>query len=668
MVVDPAERAAALRRLIDYHNYRYYVLDQPEIADIEYDQLMRELLALEAAHPELVTPESPTQRVGAAPLTAFGPAAHEIPMLSLDNVFNDEGLAEFDRRVRERLGVEHVAYVAEPKLDGSSLNLRYEHGLLVRAGTRGDGVTGEDITANVRTMPTVPLRLRGDNPPALVEVRGEVVIRIQDFAELNARRLEAGERPFANPRNAAAGSLRQLDPKITASRPLTFFPYGLGAVSEPVSLSHWEILELLGAWGFRVNERLQHVQDFEGMRAYAAEMLEQRAQLPFEIDGVVYKVDDLEQRELLGSTSRAPRWAIAYKLPATEATTKLLDIIASVGRTGVVTPVADLQPVAVGGVIVSRATLHNLDEVRRKDVRIGDTVMVRRAGDVIPEITTVVLEQRPAEAPQWDMPTQCPVCGAEVMRIEGEAAHRCIGGLFCPAQRVGALLHFASRKAMDIEGLGEKLVEQLVEYDLVKNVADLYHLERKELLTLERMGERSSDKLLAAVEGSKQTTLPRLIYALGISQVGQVTATQLAQHFGDLDPLMQASEEELVEVPDVGPVVARSIAHFFAQEDNREVIAQLRAAGVHWPVIERPAADSALSGKVFVLTGTLESLTRDEAGERIEALGGKVTGSVSKKTDYVVAGERAGSKLTRAQQLGVAVLDEAAFLALLESR
>lgn len=666
MVADPAARVAELRRLIDYHNYCYYVLDQPEIADIEYDQLMRELQQLEQAHPELVVPESPTQRVGAVPLSAFGPAPHEIPMLSLDNVFDDEGLAEFDRRLRERLDVEPVEYVAEPKLDGSSLNLRYEHGLLVRAGTRGDGVTGEDVTANVRTMPTVPLRLRSEQPPALVEVRGEVVIRLQDFAALNQRRLEAGERPFANPRNAAAGSLRQLDPKITASRPLTFFPYGLGAVSEPVAMSHWQILELLAEWGFRVNERLQQVQGHAGMRAYVEQMLEQREQLPFEIDGVVYKVDDLDQREELGATSRAPRWAVAYKLPATEATTKLLDILASVGRTGVITPVADLEPVTVGGVVVSRATLHNLDEVRRKDVRIGDTVMLRRAGDVIPEITTVVLEQRPVEAAPWEMPTQCPVCGAEVMRIEGEAAHRCMGGLFCPAQRVGALLHFASRQAMDIEGLGDKLVEQLVEYDLVKNVADLYRLDRKELLTLERMGERSSDKLLEAVERSKQTTLPRLVYALGISQVGQVTATRLAQHFGDLEPLMHASEEELVEVPDVGPVVARSIAHFFAQEHNREVVEQLRAAGVHWPALERQATDLALSGKVFVLTGTLESLTRSEAGARIEALGGKVTGNVSRNTDYVVAGERAGSKLTRAEELGITVLDETALLALLE--
>lgn len=662
-----AQRAAELRRLIDYHNHRYYVLDQPEIADAEYDRLMRELLEIERAHPELVTPDSPTQRVGAQPLSAFGPVRHGIAMLSLDNVFDEAGLAEFDRRLRERLGVEEVVYVAEPKLDGSSLNLRYENGLLVQAGTRGDGVTGEDVTANVRTMQTVPLRLRGSGWPALVEVRGEVVIRKADFEELNRRRLEAGERPFANPRNAAAGSLRQLDPRITASRPLSFFPYGLGAQSGAVAATHWETLERLAEWGFRLSEQRQRVRGLEAMRGYVERMLTQRDELPFEIDGVVYKVDDLAAREALGFTSRAPRWAVAYKLPAMEATTRVRGIIASVGRTGVITPVADLEPVAVGGVIVSRATLHNLDEVRRKDVRVGDTVLVRRAGDVIPEITAVVPEKRPADALPWEMPASCPVCGAEVMRVEGEAAHRCLGGLYCPAQRVGALLHFASRKAMDIEGLGDKLVEQLVEYDLVKNVADLYRLERKELLTLERMGEKSTDKLLAAIERSKETTLPRLIYALGISQVGQVTAAQLARHFGDLAPLMEASEEELTAVPDVGPVVARAIAHFFGQPHNREVIEQLQAVGVRWPPVERPAVDnSAIAGKTFVLTGTLASMTRDEAGARIEALGGKVSSSVSKKTSYVVAGEAAGSKLERAQALGVTVLDEAAFLALLE--
>jgi DNA ligase (NAD+) len=661
----PADRAAELRRLIDYHNDRYYVLDQPEIADIEYDRLLRELIEIERAHPELVTPDSPTQRVGARPLKAFGAARHAIPMLSLDNVFGEKELAEFDRRVRERLGVERVDYVAEPKLDGSSLNLRYENGLLVQAGTRGDGAVGEDVTANVRTMQTVPLRLRGSGFPDLVEVRGEVVIRKHDFEALNRRRLDAGERPFANPRNAAAGSLRQLDPKVTASRPLTFFPYGLGAQSAAVAASHWEILQRLADWGFRLNQQLERVQGLDGMRAYSARMEERRGSLPFEIDGMVYKVDDLAARDTLGFTSRAPRWAIAHKLPATEATSRVRDIVASVGRTGVITPVADLEPVPVGGVVVARATLHNLDEVRRKDVRVGDTVLVRRAGDVIPEITAVVPEQRPAGAQPWAMPARCPVCGSEVMRIEGEAAHRCMGGLYCPAQREGALLHFASRRAMDIEGLGDRLVEQLVARDLVRNVADIYRFDKDRLLGLERMGEKSADNLLAAIERSKDTTLPRLIYALGISQVGQVTATQLARHFGELEPLLRASEEELTAVPDVGPVVARAIVHFFAQPHNREVIGQLHAAGVHWPPLPCTAAETPLAGKIFVLTGTLASMTREEAGARIEALGGKVSGSVSKKTDYLVAGESAGSKLDKARTFGVAVLDEAAFLALL---
>jgi len=661
----PAERAAELRRLLNYHDYRYYVLDDPEIADVEYDHLLRELQALEREHPELVTPDSPTQRVGAAPVKAFGEVRHGIPMLSLDNAFSDEELLDFDRRVRERLGVERVRYVCEPKLDGLSMNLRYQDGVLVQAGTRGDGVTGEDITPNMRTVRTVPLRLHGSGWPALLEVRGEVVIRRLDFEALNRRRLEQGEKVFANPRNAAAGSVRQLDPRITAERPLTFFPYGVGEISAPIADSHWEILQKLREWGFKLNDQLQLVEGADGCLAYFQRLAGQRDQLPFEIDGVVYKVDDLAARDRLGFTSRAPRWAIAHKLPAVEATTCLLNILPSVGRTGVITPVADLEPVAVGGVIVSRATLHNLDEVRRKDVRPGDTVMVRRAGDVIPEITAVVLDKRPADAQPWEMPTQCPVCGSEVMRIDGEAAHKCMGGLYCPAQVEGALLHFAQRKAADIEGLGDKLVEQLVQRGMVRSVAGLYTLTRDQLLTLERMGEKSADNLLGAIERSKDTTLPRFLYGLGIPQVGQVTATQLARHFGDLEPLMNATEEELTAVQDVGPVVAHSIAHFFAQPHNREVVEQLLAAGVRWPPVERPQADSAFSGKTFVLTGTLQSMTRDEAKARIEALGGKASGSVSAKTDYLVAGESAGSKLTKAQSLGVRILDEAAFLALL---
>lgn len=660
------ERAAELRRLINYHNHRYYVLDAPEIADVEYDRLMNELKALEAEHPTLITPDSPTQRVGAAPAKEFGEVHHGLAMLSLDNIFNEDGLLDFDRRIRERLGVEAVDYVAEPKLDGLSVNLRYQDGVLVQGGTRGDGRVGEDITGNLRTVRSVPLRLQGEGWPELLEVRGEVVIRKRDFETLNARRLEEGERVFANPRNAAAGSLRQLDPKVTASRPLTFFTFGVGEASAPLGERHSEVLARLKEWGFLVNDHVQEVRGVEGCQAYYQRILEERDGLPFDIDGVVYKVDDLAAREELGFTSRAPRWAIAHKLPAVEATTVLRGIIPSVGRTGVVTPVADLEPVAVAGVIVSRATLHNLDEVHRKDVRPGDTVLVRRAGDVIPEVIQMLPEKRPEGAQAWEMPTECPVCGSEVIRLDGEAAHRCVGGLFCPAQRIGALLHFASRKAMDIEGLGDKLVVQLVERELVHSPADLYRLTREQLMGLERMGEKSADKLLRSIDRSRETTLPRFLYALGISQVGQVTAALLASEFGDLDALMNATEEELVAVPDVGPIVASSIAHFFQQPHNREVIAALREAGVHWPAIERvQAADSALAGKTFVLTGTLERYTRDEAKARIEALGGKVTGSVSKKTDYVVAGESAGSKLAKAETLGVEVLNEEAFEALI---
>jgi len=663
---DPAARAAELREALEYHNHRYYVLDAPEISDAEYDALLRELQAIEAEHPELVTPDSPTQRVGSAPLEAFGESPHEQPMLSLDNAFDDAELAEFDRRVREGLGVDAVRYVAEPKLDGLSVNLRYEHGHLVRAGTRGDGRVGEDITANIRTIRSVPLRLLTREPPTLVEVRGEVVIRRADFERLNAERLQRDERPFANPRNAAAGSLRQLDPRITARRPLTLFTFGTGAASEPLGETHSAVLACLRDWGFRVNERVEVVTGLEGCLDYHRRLLEDRDRLDYEVDGAVCKLDDLAAREELGFTARAPRWAIAHKLPAREATTVVEQILPSVGRTGVITPVAALAPVPVGGVTVSRATLHNLDEVRRKDVREGDTVMVRRAGDVIPEVVSVVSEQRPAGAAEWRMPDTCPVCGSEVVRLDDEAAHRCMGGLYCPAQRMGAILHFVSRRAMDIDGLGEKLVQQLVASERVRTVVDLYHLTRGDLLGLERMGEKSAGNLLAAIERSRHTTLPRLIYALGISQVGEVTARALAEHFGDLGPLMAANEAALTEVPDVGPVVAQSVARFFAQPHNREVIEGLRAAGVTW----QPLAGSAggpLSGRTFVLTGSLEGYTRDAAKARIEALGGRVTSSVSRKTDYVVAGADPGSKRDKAERLGVPILDEAGFRSLVDT-
>jgi DNA ligase (NAD+) len=660
-------RAEELRAALDYHNHRYYVLDDPEIADAEYDRLMQELLAIEAEHPELVTQDSPTHRVGAAPMTAFAEAPHDQPMLSLANAFTADDLREFDRRVRERLGVDTVRYVAEPKLDGLSLNLRYEDGRLVCGATRGDGQVGEDITANVRTIRSIPLRLHTDSPPQRLEVRGEVVIRKRDFERLNAERLEAGEKTFANPRNAAAGSLRQLDPRLTAKRPLTFFTFGTGAASASLGDTHVEVLRRLRDWGFRINDEVHPVAGVEECLAFYEALQARRDELDYEIDGIVYKVDDLAARDRLGATSRAPRWAIAHKLPAREATTVVEDIIASVGRTGAITPVAALQPVAVGGVTVARATLHNLDEVHRKDVRVGDTVMVRRAGDVIPEVVGVVEAKRPPNATPWSMPERCPVCGAEVIRLDDEAVHRCTGGLFCPAQQTGEIIHFVSRHAMDIDGLGEKLVEQLVGTGLVKTVVDLFRLRREQLVALERMGEKSADNLLAALDRARETTLPRFLYALGISHVGAVTARTLAEHFGDLDALMSAEEQALTEVPDVGPVVAASLVHFFAQQANREVIAGLREAGVRWPAITpKPRQEQPLAGKSFVLTGTLPNMTRDEARELIEARGGKVTGSVSRKTDYVVAGESPGSKLDKARSLQVQVLDEEGLRALLE--
>lgn len=659
-----AERARELARELDYHNYRYYVLDQPVISDAEYDRLLRELQQLEEQYPELAGPDSPTRRVGAPPRKEFGEVRHSVPMLSLDNAFDEEELTAFDRRVRERLGVETVTYLAEPKLDGASVSLRYEGGTLVSAGTRGDGTTGEAITENVRTIRTVPLRLQGEGWPAVVEVRGEVVIRSADFERLNAERLDRGESVFANPRNAAAGSLRQLDSKVTAGRPLTFFPWGLGECSGTVADSQWALLERLRAWGFLVNAELRRVEGAEGCLAYYRELGGHRSELPYEIDGVVYKVDDFAARERLGFTSRAPRWAVAHKFPAHEETTTVKWIEASVGRTGVITPVANLEPVQVGGVTVSRATLHNQDEVERKDVRVGDTVIVRRAGDVIPEVVGVVKEKRPGGTEAWQMPATCPVCGSEVLRLENEAAHRCMGGLYCAAQRTGAILHFASRHALDIDGLGEKLVAQLVERELVQTVADLYALTREQLMGLERMGEKSADNLVGALERSRDTTLPRFLYALGISQVGEVTAAQLAAHFGELAPLMEADEEALQSVPDVGPVVAQSISHFFSQPHNREVIDRLVGAGVHWPPVEVTRAETPLEGNTYVITGTLESMTRDEARQALQALGAKVSGSVSKKTTAVVVGADPGSKYDKARDLGVEILDEAAFLRL----
>ncbi len=667
---DIATRARFLREEIERHNYLYYVLDTPAIPDAEYDRLFRELERLEAAFPQLATPDSPTQRIGAAPLPGFSQVTHRVPMLSLNNAFAEEEVAAFDRRVREGLVVDEVEYAVEPKFDGLAISLVYENGVLVQGATRGDGYTGEDVTVNLRTIRAIPLRLHAAQPPRLLEVRGEVVILKADFDRLNRQQREKGEKEFANPRNAAAGSLRQLDPRITAQRPLTFFAYGLGS-TEGVNLPRTQsaVMDYLETLRIPVCRERKVVRGKAGLLDYYRTIGARRDSLPYDIDGVVYKVNDLGWQERLGFVARAPRFAVAHKFPAQEAMTELLGIEVQVGRTGALTPVARLKPVFVGGVTVTNATLHNEDEVRRKDVRIGDTVVVRRAGDVIPEVVAVVGERRPAEAREFLMPTTCPVCGSHVVRLPDEAAARCSGGLFCPAQRKQAILHFASRRALDIEGMGDKLVDQLVDKELVHTPADIYRLDMNALANLDRMAEKSASNLLSAIEASKKTTLARFVYALGIRNVGEATAKELARHFGSLESLMAANEDALQQVPDIGPVVAQSIAQFFGEPHNREVIAQLIAAGVHWNEgAGVPASTSAISGKIFVLTGTLPTLTRDEAKEKIEALGGKVSGSVSSKTGYVVAGTDPGSKFAKAQELGVTILDEAGLMELLEEK
>ncbi len=663
------KRIEKLREEINNHNYHYYVLDEPLIPDVEYDRLMCELRELEEQHPELITPDSPTQRVGAEPVEAFGTVRHEVPMLSLDNAFSDEEVAAFHHRVSERLGLEDVEYTAEPKLDGLAVSLRYEGGVLVSGATRGDGYTGEDITQNVRTVPSIPLKLRGKGIPPVLEVRGEVYMTRSGFEALNARQRKAGEKTFVNPRNAAAGSLRQLDPRVTAERPLAIYCYGVGVVRGwTLPERHSLALEQLKAWGLRVSDEIRVVRGVEGCLRYYRDMQARRDKLDYDIDGVVYKVDLFSQQEALGFVSRAPRWAIAHKFPAQEAMTRLLAIDIQVGRTGALTPVARLEPVFVGGATVTNATLHNEDEIHRKDVRVGDTVVIRRAGDVIPEVVSVVRERRPPGAAPFKMVKKCPVCGSDVVRNEGEAVARCTGGLFCPAQRKEAIKHFASRKAMDIEGLGDKLVEQLVERGLVNDVADLYSLTREQLAELERMGEKSAANLIAAIGSSRKTTLARFLYALGIREVGEATALALASYFGSLEALMEAGEETLQSVPDVGPVVAANIHAFFRQAHNREVIERLLQAGVHWPDQQaHRATDLPLRGKTFVITGKLNTMTRDEARARLQALGAKVTGSVSRKTDYVVAGEEPGSKYDKALALGIDILDEGALSDLLQS-
>ncbi len=662
-----AQRAAELRDNIDYHNYRYYSLDDPLVPDAEYDRLLRELQSLENQYPELITAQSPTQRVGAAPAEAFGEVVHTVPMLSLANAFEEQELVDFDRRVRERLGVEEVEYAAETKLDGLAASIRYEDGLLVSGATRGDGTRGEDVTRNIRTIKAVPLHLRGDDFPRVLEVRGEVFMTEEGFRRLNDEQARREEKAFANPRNAAAGGLRQLDPRITAERPLTMVCYGVGEVSEGrLPSSHTGVLAHLKHWGFRVSPEMAAVQGVDGCRNYYLQVLARRESLGYAIDGVVFKVNDIAEQERLGAISRAPRWAIAYKFPAEEELTRVRDIDVQVGRTGTLTPVARLEPVQVGGVIVTNATLHNQDELDRKDVRIGDTVVVRRAGDVIPEVARVVKDRRPRRTRRFTLPDRCPVCGSEVIRMVGEVAARCSGGLYCPAQRKQAVRHFASRRAMDIEGLGEKLVDQLVDAGLVHSILDIYSLTEEQVAALDRMGKKSAANLVAAIATSRDTTLARFLYALGIRDVGEATALAFATHFGDLRRLRAADEECLQEVPDVGPVVARQITSFFAEAHNQEVLDGLVKV-IRWPAqAPRPVGDAPLAGKRFVITGTLDAMPRDEAKRRLEDLGAKVSGSVSRKTDYLVAGAKSGSKRGKAQELQVTILDEEKFLELID--
>ena len=659
------KKVESLRSEIRNHNYLYHVLDDPEVPDAEYDRLIRELTKLEKKNPELVTQDSPTQRVGAEPIKAFGTVEHALPMLSLDNAFSEDELRDFHRRITERLDIDdandELGYSAEPKLDGAAVSLIYERGELVRAATRGDGTTGEDITHNVRTIASVPLKLIGNGYPPIMEVRGEVFMPRAGFERFNELARQNDEKTFVNPRNAAAGSLRQLDPRLTADRPLDMYAYSVGQV-DGGSLAGLQsaILDQLQQWGLKICPERKVVNGISGCLDFYQHIGKRRDALSYDIDGVVYKVDRLDYQNRLGSVSKAPRWAIAHKFPAQEELTVVRDIEFQVGRTGAVTPVARLEPIFVGGVTVSNATLHNMDELYRKDVRVGDTVIVRRAGDVIPEVVRVIKKKGARRKAKIKMPQKCPVCGSKVVRIEDEAVARCTGGLFCEAQRSEALKHFVSRRALDIEGLGSKLIEQLVAIGRIKTPADIFNLDRDELIEMERMGEKSADNLLESIEKSKATTLSRFLYALGIREVGDATASALASFYGKLEAIMGAEEEELQNVPDVGPIVASRIRAFFNESHNAEVIQRLRDSGVHWKD-SKPAAtttDGALAGKTFVLTGTLSGMTRDEAKDRIQALGGKVTGSVSKKTDFVVYGDNPGSKFTKAQKLAVDTIDQ----------
>ncbi|EGQ8551202.1 NAD-dependent DNA ligase LigA [Vibrio parahaemolyticus] len=663
------QRLEELKESLHYHAVRYYVEDNPEIPDAEYDRLMRELLEIEAQHPDLVTVDSPSQRVGGKPLSEFSQVTHEVPMLSLDNAFDDSELDSFHKRAQDRIGGESIKqYCCEPKLDGLAVSLLYENGILVQAATRGDGTTGENITENVRTINAIPLKLRGDDWPARLEVRGEVFMPKAGFEKLNELARQKGEKVFVNPRNAAAGSLRQLDSRITASRPLSFYAYSVGVVQgADLAASHYERFLQIKSWGLPMCPETKRVDSLADVKTYYQDILQRRDALPYEIDGVVIKIDDIAVQERLGFVARAPRWAIAYKFPAQEEITTLNEVEFQVGRTGAITPVAKLEPVFVGGVTVSNATLHNADEIERLQVKIGDQVVIRRAGDVIPQVVSVIKERRPETARDIIFPTQCPVCGSHVERIEGEAVTRCTGGLVCQAQRKQALKHFVSRKALDVDGLGDKVIEQLVDREMVETPADLFKLSAGVLTVLERMGPKSAQNIVNALEKSKLTTLPRFLYSLGIREVGEATAANLAQHFKSLEAIQAATEEQLIAVQDIGVVVAKHITTFFEEEQNQAVVQDLLVQGIHWPEVSAPeqGAELPLEGKTVVLTGTLSQLGRTEAKEALQSLGAKVTGSVSKKTDILFAGENAGSKLVKAQELGIEIKTEQDLLELI---
>ncbi|VAW71311.1 DNA ligase (NAD(+)) [hydrothermal vent metagenome] len=648
-----------LREQLLAHNHRYYVMDDPTVSDAEYDRLMRDLQQLEVEAPDLITPDSPTQRVGAAPVSEFGQVQHQMPMLSLDNAFNAKEMTGFEKKVMDKTGSKVVEYAAEPKLDGLAVSLRYENGVLVQGATRGDGNTGEDITHNVRTIPSVPLKLSGQNIPAVFEVRGEVIMPLQGFNDYNKQALENGEKTFVNPRNAAAGSLRQLDPRLTAQRPLEFIAYGIGYV-EGVDLpaSYGEMIALVKALGVPVSREFKIVKGVAACIDYYEKLGSKRQHLPYEIDGIVYKVNSIEFQEIMGFVSRAPRWAIAWKFPAQEETTVLLDIEVQVGRTGAITPVARVEPVFVGGVTVSNITLHNSDEIERKDIRKGDTLVVRRAGDVIPQIVSVVMDKRDKNASKFVFPSHCPECDSVVTQVEGEAVMRCSGGSLCPAQRRGVIKHFASRRAMNIEGLGDKIVDQLVRTDLIKDYADLFSLDQQAVEGLERMGEKSATNLLSEINKSKNTTFNRFLYSLGIREVGVSTAKLLSESFATLADLEKATLDDLTPINDIGPVMAKHIVDFFSQQHNIDLVQRLLDAGVTWTTEDTEVSSKILNGKIFVITGTLATMKRDEAKELIERNAGKVSTSVSSKTNYLLAGEKAGSKLTKAEKLGVSVIDE----------